>query len=115
MPFGAAPGGVMFQKKIDELFSGMPNAFSIAYDILIAGCDKQSTDHDETLDKVLWVCRQATLKLYKDKCLFMCTSIPFSGEVIFPQGLNPDLRKVKALTDMPPTKSKKELHHFLVY
>ena len=41
-------------QKIDELFSGMPNVFGIADDILIAGFDKQ--DHDETLGKVLQVC-----------------------------------------------------------
>ena len=58
----------MLQKKIDELFSGMPNVFGIANDILIAGIDKQGKDHDETSDKVLQVCRQAHLKLNKDKC-----------------------------------------------
>ena len=29
----------MFQKKIDELFSDIPNVFGIADDILIAGLD----------------------------------------------------------------------------
>ena len=52
----------MFQKKMDKLFSGMPNVFGIADVILIAGFDKQGTDHDDTLDKVLWVCIQANLK-----------------------------------------------------
>ena len=32
----------MYQKKTDELFSGMPNVFDIADDILIAGFDKLS-------------------------------------------------------------------------
>ena len=52
----------MFQKKIDESFSRMPNAFGIADDILIAGLDEQGCDHDSTLDKVLRVCRQAKLE-----------------------------------------------------
>ena len=39
LPFREAPAGGMFQKKIDELFTGMPNVFSIA--------------DDTTLDKVL--------------------------------------------------------------
>ena len=72
----------MFQKKINELFSGMPNVFDIADDILIAGFNEQDNDHDETLGKVLRVCRQANVKLNKDKCLFRYTSIPFIDEII---------------------------------
>ena len=72
----------MFKKKIDNLFSSMPNVFSNADDILIAGFNEQSKDHDETLHKVFWVFRHENLKLHNDKCLFICTSIPFIGEVI---------------------------------
>ena len=52
----------MLQKKIDELFSGMPNVFGIAGEILIAGFNEQGKDHYEILDKVLWVCWQANLE-----------------------------------------------------
>ena len=47
----------MFQKKKDEVLSGMSNVFGIADDILIAVFDKQWKDHDETLEKVLWLWR----------------------------------------------------------
>ena len=30
----------MFQKKIDKLFSGMPNVFNIVDDVVIAGFDE---------------------------------------------------------------------------
>ena len=40
----------------------MPNVFRIGDDILIAGFDEQGKDHEETLDKVLWICRQANLE-----------------------------------------------------
>ena len=42
-----------FQKKVDELFSCMSNAFGIAYDILIAGFDEWGKDHNEMLEMVL--------------------------------------------------------------
>ena len=80
----------MFQKKIDEHFSTMPNVFSIADGILIAGFREQGKDHDETLDKVL---RQVNSKLNKDKCLFRCTSIPFFGEIISQQRHKPRSQK----------------------
>ena len=72
----------MFQKKRDEIFSSMPNIFSIADYFLIEGFGEQGKGHDETVDKVLQVCRQANLKLHKDKCLFKCTRIPFFSDVI---------------------------------
>ena len=40
----------MFQKKIDEIFSSIPNVFSIT-DILIAGLDEQGKCNDETLER----------------------------------------------------------------
>ena len=35
----------MFQKKIDEIFTGMPNDFNITDDILVADFDDQGKDH----------------------------------------------------------------------
>ena len=52
----------MFQTKLYEIYNGMPNAFSNANDILIAGFNEQGKDHDATLDKVLRSCRQENLE-----------------------------------------------------
>ena len=82
----------------------MPNVFDIADDILIAGFDEQGKDHDETLYKVLLVCRRANLKVNKGKCLFRCTSIPFFGKVMSEKYVSPDLRTVQTLTNVPAPK-----------
>ena len=100
----------MFQKRIGELFSGMPNVCEIADDFVTAGFDERGKDWDETLEKVLWVCRQTILKLNKDKCLFRCMSI-FFGKIISQPAADPS--KIQALTDMPQLKMKKELQSFL--
>ena len=71
----------------------MPNDFSIADDILIAGFNEKGRDHDATLDEVLRVYWQVILKHIKDKGLFRCTSIPFFDEVISKQGVSPDSKK----------------------
>ena len=63
--------------------------------------------------QVLQICRHLSLKLNKDKCHFWCTSAPFFGEVISRCGVHPHPWKLKALTDMPPPKTKRELHTFL--
>ena len=54
LPFGAALGGCMFH-KLDEIFTGLPNVFSIADNTLLAGFGEQGKDHNETLQKVLQV------------------------------------------------------------
>ena len=56
LPFRAVPAGNMFQCKIDEIFHDMPNVFAIADDILVIGYDKDGTDHDKVVYKVLRWC-----------------------------------------------------------
>ena len=73
--FGATPTGDMFQSKIDEIFKNLPNVFGIANDILVVGYDSDGKDHDDTLQRVLQICRQVNLKVNKDKCHFRCSEV----------------------------------------
>ena len=111
--FGAVLAGNMFQHKIEEIFNDMPNVFGIADGILVIGYDRNRADHDETVYSVLRQCQDVNLKLNKEKCHFRCTSIPFFGEVVLREGIQPDLQKVRALTEMPVPKNKKRLQAFL--
>ena len=60
----------MFQHKIDEIFSDMPNVFGIADNILVIGYDDNGADHDAVVDKVLQRCKEVNLRLNKEKCQF---------------------------------------------
>ena len=53
--FRTVPVEDMLQKKADEILIGMPHVFGIADHILITVFDEKGKDHNETLDKVLWV------------------------------------------------------------
>ena len=99
LPFGAAPAGDMFQRKIDEIFKDMPNAFGIADDILVACYEADGRDHDKTIQRVLHRNRQVNLD--KDECHFRCTSVPFFGEIISHNGVQLDPKKIKALVEIP--------------
>ena len=70
---------------------------------------KMGADHNEAVYSVLRWCQNVNLKLNKEKCHFRCISIPFFGKVVSREGVQPDLQKVKALTEMPVPKNKKEL------
>ena len=112
-PFRAVPAGNAFQQKIDEIFNDMPNEFGIADDILVIRYDKDGADHDAAVYNVLRQFHDVNLKLNKEKCHFRCTAIPFFGEVVSREGVQPDPWKIKELTEMPAPKNKKELQAFL--
>ena len=42
----------MFQRKIHEIFKGLPNVFDIADDILGVRCDGDRTGHDRAIREV---------------------------------------------------------------
>ena len=103
----------MFQCKIDEIFSDRLNVFGFVDDILVIDYDENGADHDAVVHKVVLKCKEVNLKLNKGKCHFRCTSIPFFGEVILREGVQPDPQKIKTLTDMLVPNNKMELQAFL--
>ena len=48
--------GNMFQCKIDEIFSDMPNIFGITDNILVIGYKNNGADHDAMVHNVLQRC-----------------------------------------------------------
>ena len=102
-----------FNIKLMKFLNNMPNVFGIADDILLIGYAKDGMDHDKAVYNLLRQCQDVNLKLNKDKCHFRCMLIPFFGEVVSREGIQLDLRKIRALTKMPVPKNKKELEAFL--
>ena len=76
------PAGDLFQRKINEIFQGLPSVLGFADDISVAEFDDLDRIHDVTLDKVLRICRGAKLKLNRDKFHLRCICIPFFREII---------------------------------
>ena len=89
VPFGLSLANDMFQRKIDEIFKGLPNIFGIADNVLIVGCDVDGRHHARSLRKVMQVCHWENVKLNKTKCYFRCNKTPFFWENIS-RGVLPD-------------------------
>ena len=62
LPFGAASAGDILQRKIEEIFKGLPNVFGFAGDISVVGYDSDVENHDDIVQKVLEICRQVNMK-----------------------------------------------------
>ena len=62
--------GNIFQCKIDEIFSDMPNVFGILDNILVIGDNKEEQITNTAVHKVLQQSGEVNLKLNKEKMPF---------------------------------------------
>ena len=67
LPFGASPTGDIFQRNVDKNFKEMSNGFGIADDIQIVGYDRDHTDCDATIQRVLKISKRENLILNIDR------------------------------------------------
>ncbi|XP_057972721.1 uncharacterized protein LOC131160858 [Malania oleifera] len=70
-------------------------------------------DHAANLDKLFKWLRKCQLKLNPKKCTFNATSEKLLGFIVSEKGIKVDPDKVKAIQEMPNSKSKKEVRSFL--
>ena len=70
----------MFQRKIDELFHGLPNVFGIAYDVMTSGFDDVGGDHNEKVDKVLKYGEKPTCNSRKTSFISDAPALPSLGK-----------------------------------
>ena len=71
---------------MDSLLQGIPGVVVYLDDILVTGPDK--TKHLESLKEVLCRFAKAGLKLKKEKCHFMQSSVKYLGYRIDSEGLH---------------------------
>ena len=57
--------------------------------------------------------KESTLKLNSQKCTFGVTTRKLLGFLMSDRGVEVDPSKIKAILDMPPPKSEKEIRGFL--
>ena len=109
MSYGLNSSQDIFQKRMDQTFERWKGANPIADDILVLGTDD---NHNTHLHKAMERVRSAGIKLDFEKCMIKskCT---FFGDVYTPQGVKPDLKKVKAIKKRIAPQTKQELQSFL--
>ena len=97
MPFGISPAPC-FQRKLDQNHEGLKGIYKVADDILITGRgttkDEAVKSDDANLLKLLERRQERNLKLKREKIQLKCT------DVLTPEGIKPDSRKVEAVLKM---------------
>ena len=111
LPFGVSSAPGIFQRAMESLLQGIPNIAIYLDDILISGTSEE--EHLKTLEIVLGRLQDAGLKLKRDKCLFMRSSVVYLGYLIDADGLHPMPDKVKAILEAPEPTNVTELKSYL--
>ena len=70
-------------------------------------------DHVVNLRKLFERLRKFQLKLNPAKCTFGATSGKLLGFVVSKKGIEIDLDKVRAIQDLPPPRTQKEVRSFM--
>lgn len=111
LPFGISSAPEYFQKQMQRILVGIPNIVCLMDDILVYGKSRQ--EHDTALEKVLQRLVEAGLTLNSEKCVFTVDRVTFLGHVIDKDGISADPEKIRAISEFPAPRNRKEVKSFL--
>ncbi|KAG8480517.1 hypothetical protein CXB51_024611 [Gossypium anomalum] len=113
MPFGLKNAGATYQRAMVTLFHDMMHKEIEFYvDDMIAK-SKTENEHVQVLRKLFLRLRKFQLKLNPAKCTFGARSGKLLGFVVSEKGIEIDPDKVKAIQELPPPRTQKEVRGFL--
>ncbi|KAG6472848.1 hypothetical protein ZIOFF_070326 [Zingiber officinale] len=109
MPFGLKNAGATYQRLMNKVFKEQIGRNLEVYvdDILIKFV--RAADLLEDLEETFRTLRRYGFKLNPQKCLFGAKGGRFLGYIVTERGIEANPSKVKALQDMPPPRSTREV------
>ncbi len=113
LPFGVSSAPAIFQRVMESLLQDIPNVVVYFDDIHVLVASKSESEHLITLDKVLSRLKEAGLRLRKDKCQFLVSSVTYLGYKIDKEGIHPVPKKIEAIKAAPSPKNETELKSYL--
>ena len=111
LPFGIASAPAIFQKTMDSILQGMEGVACFLDDILVTGSSEE--EHLKNLESVLQSLMKHGVRLKREKCFFMRTSVEYLGFKVDAEGLHATEEKLKAITEAPRPCNVTELRSFL--
>ena len=105
LPFGLKVSSEIFQRKLVETLSDLEGVFTIADDILVAGCGstlaEATTHNNEKLAKLHRRCQERNIILNETKRELAKSEIRFHGHCFTADGVKVDKSKVDVVLSMP--------------
>ncbi|KAG8482790.1 hypothetical protein CXB51_024036 [Gossypium anomalum] len=113
MPFGLKNAGATYQRAMVMLFHDMMHKeIEVYVDDMIAK-SRGEEEHVVNLKKLFERLRKFQLKLNPAKCTFGATSGKLLGFIVSEKGIEVDPDKIKAIQELPPPRTQKEVRGFL--
>ena len=109
--FGLSSAPAIFQGIIEQILRPVKGVQPYLDDIALKGANLD--DHLRILRLVFQTLRQAGVKLKREKCVFVQSSIKYLGHILSGDGLRPDPEKVEAVVKAPPPANREQLESFL--
>lgn len=111
MPFGIKSGPKVFQRKNNEVFSGLENTFIYMDDIIVIG--KTRDEHDTALLAVLERAKRQNVRFNKEKLKIAVDKVKYLGHVFSEDKVEPDRDRIEAIKQMSEPHNKSDLQTFL--
>ena len=113
MPFGLKNARAIYQRKAPALLHDMMyNEVEVYVDDMIVKY-KDRENHTTSLRKFFKRIKKYRLRLNPQKCTFGVTAGKLLGFLVSDGGIDVNLSKIKAILEMAPPKSEKEIRGFL--
>ena len=90
---------------------GLLDTFAYLDNVTI--CGKNQAHHDYNLERLLKAAKSRNLTYNPQKCVFSTRTLNILGNVVSEGEIRPDPDRMKALYDLPPPRTKKELKRIL--
>ena len=112
LPMGLCNAPDIFQEKMSELMAGLEFVRAYLDDLLIVskGTFEEHLDH---IEQVLTRLLEAGLKVNATKSHFCRDELEYLGYIINREGVRPSMKKVEAIRNLAPPKTKKQLRSFI--
>ena len=110
LSFGLVNAGALFQELMNTVLEGLPFAFPYIDDIAIVS--ETPEQHLEHIKLVFERLREHKLKLKLKKCNFFREEIKYLGFLVNKNGIAPDPEKVKAIREISPPTTVKQVRSF---
>ncbi|XP_077221935.1 uncharacterized protein LOC143855747 [Tasmannia lanceolata] len=113
MPFGLKNAGATYQRAATTLLHDMIHKEVEVYvdDMIVKG--KTRPEHTVALRKFFERIRKYQLRLNPSKCVFGVTSGKLLGFMVSERGIEVDPQKIKAIQEMEPPRTEKQIRGFL--
>jgi ribonuclease HI len=113
MPFGLKNAGATYQRMATALLHDMMHKEVEVYvdDMIVKSATRG--EHITNLRKFFERIKKYKLRLNPNKCTFGVTAGKLLGHMVSSRGIEVDPTKIKAILEMPPPKTEKEIRGFL--